>query len=148
MIFMRCGSIRGWSIRALISKIPASSLDQAQLRKLDLICRKLDLRPGERLLDIGCGWGGLLIHAATHYGVNADGVTLSENQLEWTRRLIEENRLQDRVTVRLADYREMKREEIYDKAVSVGMVEHVGRNKARGLFSAGWADFEARAACF
>ena len=106
---------------------PDTSLEQAQLRKLDLICRKLDLRPGERLLDIGSGWGGLLIHAATHYGVNADGITLSEKQLDWTRRLIEENRLQDRVTVRLADYRELKREEIYDKAVSVGMVEHVGR---------------------
>jgi cyclopropane-fatty-acyl-phospholipid synthase len=106
---------------------PGASLEQAQLRKLDLICRKLDLRSGERLLDIGCGWGGLLIHAATHYGVNADGITLSEKQLEWTRRLIEEHRLQDRVTVRLADYRELKREEVYDKAVSVGMVEHVGR---------------------
>jgi len=105
---------------------PGVSLEQAQLRKLDLICRKLDLQPGERLLDIGSGWGGLLIHAATHYGVRADGITLSEKQLEWTRRLIEENRLRDRVTVRLADYREMKREEIYDKAVSVGMVEHVG----------------------
>ena len=106
---------------------PGASLEQAQLRKLDLLCRKLDLRPGERLLEIGSGWGGLLIHAATHYGVNADGITLSEKQLDWTRRLIEENRLQDRVTVRLADYRELKREEVYDKAVSVGMVEHVGR---------------------
>jgi len=106
---------------------PDVSLEEAQLRKLDLICRKLDLRPGERLLDIGCGWGGLIIHAATHYRVYADGVTLSEKQLDWTRRLIEENGLQDRVTVRLADYRELKREEAYDKAVSVGMVEHVGR---------------------
>jgi cyclopropane-fatty-acyl-phospholipid synthase len=106
---------------------PDTSLEQAQLRKFDLICRKLDLRPGERLLDIGSGWGGLLIHAATHYGVNADGITLSEKQFNWTRRLIEENRLQDRVTVRLADYRELPREEVYDKAVSVGMVEHVGR---------------------
>jgi cyclopropane-fatty-acyl-phospholipid synthase len=106
---------------------PGASLEQAQLRKLDLICRKLDLRPGERLLDIGCGWGGLIVHAATHYGVRSDGITLSEKQLEWTRRLIEENHLQDCVTVRLADYRELKREEIYDKAVSVGMVEHVGR---------------------
>jgi len=112
---------------------PDTSLEQAQLCKLDIICRKLDLRPGERLLDIGCGWGGLLIHAATHYGVNADGVTLSEKQLEWTRRLIEENRLQDRVSVRLADYRELKREEAYDKVVSVGMVEHVGR-KNLGIY--------------
>jgi len=108
---------------------PNVSLEQAQLRKLDLLCRKLDLKPGERLLDIGSGWGGLLIHAATHYGVRADGITLSENQLNWTRELIEKNGLKDRVTVRLADYRELKREEIYDKAVSVGMVEHVGRDK-------------------
>ena len=106
---------------------PGASLEQAQLGKLDLICRKLGLRPGDRLLDIGSGWGGLLIHAATNYGVNADGITLSENQLEWTRRLIKQNGLEDRVTVRLADYRELKREEVYDKAVSVGMVEHVGR---------------------
>jgi cyclopropane-fatty-acyl-phospholipid synthase len=104
-----------------------TSLEEAQLRKLDLICRKLDLRPGERLLDIGSGWGGLLLHAATRYGVKADGITLSERQLEWTRRLIEENGLQDRVTVRLLDYREMKEREVYDKIVSVGMVEHVGR---------------------
>jgi cyclopropane-fatty-acyl-phospholipid synthase len=106
---------------------PDAGLEQAQLSKLDLICRKLGLRSGERLLDIGSGWGGLLIHAATNYGVRADGITLSEKQLEWTRRLIEENRLQDRVTVRLADYRELMREPTYDKAVSVGMVEHVGR---------------------
>ena len=106
---------------------PTTTLEEAQVRKLDLICRKLSLRPGERLLDIGCGWGGLLIHAATHYDVRADGITLSEKQLEWTQQLIEENRLQDRVTVRLADYRDLKREETYDKVVSVGMVEHVGR---------------------
>jgi len=104
-----------------------TDLEKAQVRKLDHICRKLDLQPGERLLDVGCGWGGLLIHAATQYGVRADGITLSQNQLEWVQRLIEEKGLQDRVTVRLADYREMDNEELYDKAVSVGMVEHVGR---------------------
>jgi len=107
----------------------AASLEQAQRRKLDLICRKLNLQPGERLLDIGSGWGGLLIHAATEYGVKADGITLSEKQLRWTQHLIEQNGLKDRVTVRLADYRELEREEVYDKAVSVGMVEHVGRDK-------------------
>jgi cyclopropane-fatty-acyl-phospholipid synthase len=103
-----------------------TSLEQAQLRKLDLICRKLDLQPGERLLEIGSGWGGLLIHAATHYGVKADGITLSQKQLEWTERLIVQHELQDRVRVRLADYRELKEPETYDKAASVGMVEHVG----------------------
>ncbi len=111
-----------------------TSLEEAQLRKLDLICRKLDLQPGERLLDIGSGWGGLLIHAATRYGVKAEGITLSERQLEWTRRLIEENGLQERVSVRLLDYREMKEREIYDKIVSVGMVEHVGRKNLPAYF--------------
>jgi cyclopropane-fatty-acyl-phospholipid synthase len=111
-----------------------TSLGEAQRRKLDLICRKLDLQPGERLLDIGSGWGGLLIHAATHYGVRADGITLSERQLEWTRRLIEENGLQDRVSVRLLDYRELKEREVYDKIVSVGMVEHVGRKNLPAYF--------------
>ena len=106
---------------------PNVSLDEAQLAKVDHICRKLDLKPGERLLDIGCGWGGLILHAATRYGVQVDAITLSEKQLEWCRHLIAEKRLQNRVKVHLADYRELKREEQYDKVVSVGMVEHVGR---------------------
>jgi len=120
------------------------SLEQAQLRKLDLICRKLDLQRGERLLEIGCGWGGLLIHAAIHYGVRADGITLSEKQLEWAQHLIAKNKLEDRVSVRLADYRDLPLKELYDKAVSVGMVEHVGRDKlgvyfrqVRGLLKRG-----------
>jgi len=116
-----------------------TDLETAQERKLDLICRKLELRVGERLLDIGCGWGGLLVHAATHYGVKADGITLSQNQLEWTQRLIEEKHLQDQVTVRLLDYRELKDREIYDKAVSVGMVEHVGRKNLDLYFRQVWA---------
>jgi cyclopropane-fatty-acyl-phospholipid synthase len=115
-----------------------TSLEEAQQRKLDLICRKLDLQPGERLLDIGCGWGGLLLHAATHYGVKADGITLSEKQLEWARRLIEERGLQDRIRVRLTDYRELNEPGAYDKIVSVGMVEHVGR-KNLGTYFAGAA---------
>lgn len=112
---------------------PEVDLATAQRRKLDLICRKLALRPGERLLEIGCGWGGLLIHAAANYGVRADGITLSQKQLEWTQGLIDKNRLGDRVTVRLVDYREMKGDELYDKAASVGMVEHVGRQNL-GLY--------------
>jgi cyclopropane-fatty-acyl-phospholipid synthase len=113
---------------------PGVSLEEAQLRKLDLLCRKLALKPGESLLDIGCGWGGLLLYAATQYGVKADGITLSEKQREWAQALIDKNNLQDRVTVRLADYRELKREELYDKVVSVGMVEHVGRDKLAVYF--------------
>jgi cyclopropane-fatty-acyl-phospholipid synthase len=112
---------------------PESDLEQAQRRKLDWLCRKLELEPGERLLEIGSGWGGLLLHAATHYGVKADGITLSRNQLEWTQDLIEKQGLQDRVTVRLVDYRELEEAESYDKAVSVGMVEHVGRQNL-GLY--------------
>ena len=111
-----------------------TSLEEAQLRKLDLICRKLDLQPGQRLLDIGSGWGGLIVHAATKYGVKADGITLSQNQLEWCQRLIAEKGLQDRVTVRLIDYRELDEPAIYDRIVSVGMVEHVGEQVLPGYF--------------
>lgn len=106
---------------------PEMDLENAQLRKLDHICCKLNLQPGEHLLDIGCGWAGLLIHAAIKYGVKADGITLSQKQLEWAQSLVEKGRLQDRVTVRLLDYRELNDCQLYDKVVSVGMVEHVGR---------------------
>jgi cyclopropane-fatty-acyl-phospholipid synthase len=101
-------------------------LDAAQEQKLDYICRKLCLRPGERLLDIGCGWGGLIRHAVRHYGVFADGITLSAEQAELARRRIEEEGLADRCRVLIRDYREVDRPGEYDKLVSVGMVEHVG----------------------
>jgi cyclopropane-fatty-acyl-phospholipid synthase len=116
-----------------------TGLEQAQFRKLDLICRKLRLQPGERLLDIGSGWGGLLVHAAMHYGVKAEGITLSERQLEWCRRLIEEKGLADRVSVRLIDYRDLKETGAYDKIVSVGMVEHVGRKNLPAYFEKAFA---------
>lgn len=103
------------------------SLDDAQQNKFRHICRKLDLRPGQRLLDIGCGWGGLLLHAAKHYGVTGEGITLSKNQLALAQDRIREAGLQDRLTVRLLDYRELQEPEAYDAVVSVGMVEHVGR---------------------
>ncbi len=112
---------------------PETDLEQAQVRKLDLICRKLDLQPGERFLEVGSGWGGLLVHAATHYGVKAEGITLSEKQLEWSQELISRLGLQDRVSVRLIDYRDLQEREAYDKAASVGMVEHVGRQNL-GLY--------------
>ena len=104
------------------------SLETAQERKLELICRKLRLRPGERLLDIGCGWGSLVIHAAAHHGVQALGVTLSEPQAELARRRIEAAGLVDRVEVRVLDYRQVE-EEPFDKIASVGMYEHVGRSQ-------------------
>jgi len=105
---------------------PDTGLEMAQVHKLEHICRKLDLRPGDRLLDIGCGWGALLFHAAKRYDVRAVGVTLSQNQFDWIEQRIEEENLQNRVTVHLLDYRELSEKVHYDKIASIGMVEHVG----------------------
>jgi cyclopropane-fatty-acyl-phospholipid synthase len=101
-----------------------NSLDQAQRDKLDMICRKLRLAPGERLLDIGCGWGGLICHAAQRFGVQAHGVTLAQTQYDFVQDKIARLGLQDRVTVELRDYRDL--EGTYDKIASIGMFEHVG----------------------
>ncbi|HEX2112781.1 MAG TPA: cyclopropane-fatty-acyl-phospholipid synthase family protein [Alphaproteobacteria bacterium] len=101
-----------------------ASLEEAQKAKLDMICRKLRLQPGERFLDIGCGWGGLVCHAARHYGVKAHGVTLSEAQLAFGRDKIARLGLGGRVTVELKDYRELTG--TFDKIASIGMFEHVG----------------------
>lgn len=101
-----------------------NSLDQAQLDKLDMICRKLRLAPGERFLDIGCGWGGLVCHAARNYGVNAYGVTLSQAQHDFAQEKIRRLGLQDRVKVELRDYRDV--DGTFDKIASIGMYEHVG----------------------
>ncbi len=101
-------------------------LDTAQEQKLDHLCRKLRLRPGERLLDIGCGWGGLLIWAAERHGVSGVGVTLSQRQCDYARARIAEAGLGDRIEVRLQDYRDIPGEACFDKVVSVGMYEHVG----------------------
>ena len=106
---------------------PDESIDTAQSRKLDYICRKLRLQPGERLLDIGCGWGALIIHAAQHYGVEALGVTLSEKQLALANERIAAAGLADRCRAELQDYRHVDESQPFDKIVSVGMVEHVGR---------------------
>jgi cyclopropane-fatty-acyl-phospholipid synthase len=110
------------------------SLDAAQEQKLDYICRKLRLHPGERLLDIGCGWGGLILHAARHYGVHALGITLSEQQLALAKRRIEKAGLSERCEARLLDYREVEDAGRYDKLVSVGMVEHVGETNLPEYF--------------
>ena len=101
-------------------------LDHAQESKLDHICRKLRLKPGEWLLDIGCGWGGLIMHAAKRYGVFALGITLSDAQAELARERIANAGLGDRCRVELRDYRQLTSEERFDKISSVGMVEHVG----------------------
>jgi cyclopropane-fatty-acyl-phospholipid synthase len=110
---------------------PEDSLEVAQERKLDLICRKLRLRPGDRLLDVGCGWGGLIVHAASRYGVEAIGVTLSGEQAEGARERIARAGVEDRCQVRVADYRELAGEE-FDAIASVGMYEHVGRGQLSG----------------
>jgi cyclopropane-fatty-acyl-phospholipid synthase len=104
---------------------PDDDLETAQERKLELICRKLRLAPGERLLDIGCGWGSLIMHAARHHGVRAVGITLSEPQAELARDRIRDAGLGDRCEIRVADYREID-DGPYDKLASVGMYEHVG----------------------
>ena len=101
-----------------------TDLATAQTDKLDMICRKLRLKPGDRLLDIGCGWGGLICHAAEHYGVTAIGVTLAEEQAKLARERISERGLEDKVTVELKDYRDLDGQ--FDKISSIGMFEHVG----------------------
>ncbi len=110
-------------------------LEQAQQAKLDHICRKLQLKTSERLLDIGCGWGALVIHAARHYGVHAHGVTLSAEQLSLARQRIVQAGLEDRVTVELRDYRDLQGDSVYDKVASVGMFEHVGLKNLPVYFS-------------
>lgn len=114
---------------------PDDTLDTAQEQKLDYLCRKLRLKPGERLLDVGCGWGALLIHAASHYGVKADGITLSKAQEAFAAERIQKAGLSEHCSVALRDYREMEGEGVYDKIVSVGMFEHVGRERLPEYFS-------------
>jgi cyclopropane-fatty-acyl-phospholipid synthase len=109
-------------------------LDTAQIRKMEHICRKLRLQPGETLLDVGCGWGGLVRYAAQNYGVKALGVTLSERQADYANQKIQELGLADQVHVELRDYRSL-RSAAFDKIVSVGMFEHVGRSHLPEYFT-------------
>lgn len=109
-----CGYFTDWS----------NTLEQAQYDKLEMICRKLQLKPGERMLDIGCGWGALVCHAAEHYGVEAVGVTLAEEQVTYAREQVRARGLEDRVKIELRDYNDVTGQ--FDKISSIGMVEHVG----------------------
>ncbi len=110
-------------------------IDAAQEAKLDYICRKLRLKPGESLLDIGCGWGSLVLYAAERYGVRATGITLSEHQAAFARERIAEAGFADRCRIEVQDYRDLPRGAAFDKVVSVGMFEHVGRAKLPTYFS-------------
>jgi cyclopropane-fatty-acyl-phospholipid synthase len=105
-----------------------SSLEAAQFAKLELVCTKLALQPGQRVLDVGCGWGSFAIHAAREHGVNVTGITLSEGQAELARKRVAEAELADKIEIRLQDYRAL-RDEPYDAISSIGMVEHVGSNR-------------------
>lgn len=113
---------------------PDQDLDRAQENKLDYICHKLRLQPGERLLDIGCGWGGLVIHAARHYGVQAQGITLSHPQAKLARERIRRAGLGERCRVDILDYRDVDGPGTYDKLASIGMVEHVGEQMLPAYF--------------
>ena len=113
-------------------------LDSAQERKLDYICRKLRLEPGQRMLDIGCGWGGLITYAAATYGVEAYGITLSQPQAELANERIEAAGVADHCRADVRDYRDLNEFEGYDKIVSVGMVEHIGGEKLDEYFAAVW----------
>jgi cyclopropane-fatty-acyl-phospholipid synthase len=117
---------------------PDQDLETAQIQKLDHVCRKLRLRPGQRLLDLGCGWGGLVLHAARHYGVNAVGVTITPAQAEWANRRIREAGLADRCRVQLGDYREIREPNGFDRVAAVGLLEHVGEAMLPTFFRQVW----------
>jgi cyclopropane-fatty-acyl-phospholipid synthase len=102
-----------------------ATLEEAQFHKFDLVCRKLGLRPGMRLLDVGCGWGGMAMHAAEHYGVDVVAVTLSRQQAEWGRKAAAQRGLTERVDIRYSDYRDV-RESGFDAVSSIGLTEHIG----------------------
>ncbi len=111
-----------------------ATLDEAQFTKFELVCRKLALRPGMRLLDVGCGWGGMVLHAAQHYEAQALGVTLSRQQAEWAQQAIAEAGLSHRAEVRLLDYRDVP-EGDFDAISSIGLTEHVGKAQLPAYFA-------------
>jgi cyclopropane-fatty-acyl-phospholipid synthase len=112
---------------------PDATLEEAQVNKFDLVCRKLDLKPGMRLLDVGCGWGGMVEHAAEHYGVQALGVTLSREQAQWAQKDIVAKGLADKAEVRHLDYRDVT-EGDFDAVSSIGLTEHIGARNLPSYF--------------
>ena len=117
---------------------PDADLDSAQAAKMAHICRKLRLQPGDRLLDIGCGWGGLVVYAAQHYDVEVVGINLSQPQIDYGQAWIQRAGVDDRARIELCDYRDVSRLGQFDKIVSVGMVEHVGRSRMLEYFRAAY----------
>ncbi len=111
-----------------------ATLEQAQAEKFDLVCRKLGLKPGMRLLDVGCGWGGMVRHAAQNYGVHAIGVTLSRQQAEWGQKALADDGLTDLAEIRHGDYRDV-RETGFDAVSSIGLTEHIGKANLPAYFS-------------
>ena len=113
---------------------PETSLEDAQAEKFDLVCRKLGLRPGMRLLDVGCGWGGMAVHAAANYGVSVLGVTLARQQAEWGAKAVADAGLQGRAEIRHSDYRDV-RETDFDAISSIGLTEHIGSANLSAYFT-------------
>ncbi len=111
--------------KGILTRDEPATLEQAQEAKLELVCSKLGLQPGQRVLDVGCGWGSFVMHAAKRHGVEAVGITLSQNQAELARKRVADAGLSDRVEIRVQDYRELAGEN-FDAVASIGMVEHVG----------------------
>jgi len=117
-----------------VFETPETALATAQAAKYELVCRKLALRPGMRVLDVGCGWGGMAIHAAREHGVHAVGITLSRRQAEWARAAVRDAGLADRVEIRIQDYRDLV-DGPFDAISSIGMFEHVGAAKLDEYFT-------------
>lgn len=110
-----------------------ATLEQAQEEKFDLVCRKLDLQPGQRVLDVGCGWGGMVLHAAKNYGVNIIGVTLSKKQADWGQEAVVAAGLEGQAQVRFSDYRDVQ-ESGFDAVSSIGLTEHIGEEQYPAYF--------------
>jgi cyclopropane-fatty-acyl-phospholipid synthase len=124
---------RSMAYSCAVFPTPATMLDDAQTEKFDLVCRKLDLRPGQHLLDIGAGWGGMARHAAAHYGVMAVGVTLSRRQAEWARTATAQAGLDHAVQILLLDYRDLA-DRSFDAICSIGAMEHFGSDELGRYF--------------
>ncbi len=122
-----------WTYSCAVFENPNDSLEQAQSNKYELICRKLGLEPGMRLLDVGCGWGGMALHAAQHYDVEVVGITISDSQAQMARNRVAEAGLEDSIEIRLQDYRDLS-DGPYDAISSIGMFEHVGLSFLKEYF--------------